>query len=70
MKLTQGDMKRIPVPVPSLEKQGEIVEKLDAVFTEIEKITNLTAIKKDFALMLRQSLLSEAFSPTDELVTA
>ena len=70
LKLTQGDMKRIPVPVPSLRKQGEIVEKLDAAFAEIEKITNLTAIKKDFALMLRQSLLSEAFSPSAEMVSA
>jgi type I restriction enzyme S subunit len=36
LKLTQGDMKRIPIPLPSLEKQREIVEKLDSVFAEID----------------------------------
>ena len=70
LKLTQGDLKRIPVPVPSLEKQGRIVEKLDAVFAEIDRLTNQNAIKKDFVGMLRQSFLNAAFSYTDELATA
>jgi restriction endonuclease S subunit len=58
-------MKRIPVPIPPLEKQREIVEKLDCAFSEIEKIKNQIAIKKDFAGMLRQSLLSQTFLPID-----
>jgi len=40
LKLTQGDMKRIPVPLPSLEKQREIVEKLDSAFAEIDLLDN------------------------------
>lgn len=36
LKLTQADMKRIPVPLPSLEKQHEIVEKLDNAFADID----------------------------------
>jgi type I restriction enzyme S subunit len=70
LKLTQGDMKRIPVPIPSLVKQREIVEKLDNVNNEIDRIRNKNAIKKDFAGMLRQSLLHQSFSPFDEKVSA
>jgi type I restriction enzyme S subunit len=36
LKLTQANMKRIPVPLPSLEKQVEIVEKLDRAFADID----------------------------------
>lgn len=70
LKLTQGDMRRIPVPIPPLEKQREIVEKLDCAFSEIEKIKNQISVKRDFAVMLRQSLLSECFSPVTEKVSA
>ena len=70
LKLTQGDMRRIPVPIPPLEKQREIVEKLDCAFSEIEKIKNQISVKRDFAVMLRQSLLSECFSPITEKVSA
>ncbi len=60
----------IPVPLPHLEKQHEIVEKLDLVFAEIETIRNQIAVERDFAVMLRQSLLSDAFSSTDEMASA
>ncbi len=62
LKLTQGDMKRIPVPLPSLERQFEIVAKLDSAFAEFDRIVNQIAIKKDLAMMLRKSILSESFS--------
>jgi restriction endonuclease S subunit len=63
-------MKRIPVPIPSLVKQREIVEKLDNVYEEIDRIRNKNAIKKDFAGNLRQSLLRQSFSRQDEKVSA
>jgi restriction endonuclease S subunit len=56
----------IEIPLPSLQKQRETVEKLDIAFAEIERIKNQIAVKKDFAGMLRQSLLSDYFSPKDE----
>ena len=68
--LNKGNLENISIFLPSLERQCEIVEKLDFAFAEIEKIKNQIAIKKDFSGMLRQSLLSEAFSPTDEKVSA
>jgi restriction endonuclease S subunit len=62
LKLTQGDMKRIPVPLPSLVKQEIIVEKLDKVFAEIEKLKNQISIEKEKISSLRQSILSNAFN--------
>lgn len=51
----------------SLDTQREIVEKLDLAFAEIDRIRNQIAIKKDFAIMFRQSLLKKSFSPSDEM---
>jgi type I restriction enzyme S subunit len=58
----------IEIPLPSLQKQRETVEKLDLAFTEIETMRNQIAVKQDFARMLRQSLLREAFSSKNEMV--
>jgi type I restriction enzyme S subunit len=60
----------IEIPLPSLQKQRETVEKLDLVFAEIETMRNQIAIKQDFAGMLRRSLLREAFSPKIETISA
>lgn len=59
----------IKVPLPTLEKQSEIVAKLDLAFVEIDRIRNQVAIQKDFALMLRKSLLDESFSPDNAKVS-
>jgi type I restriction enzyme S subunit len=75
MKLNDGtninnlkfsDIEDYEFPLPTLEKQRVIVSKLDNAFAEIEKIKNQIAIKQDFAGMLRQSLLSDSFSPNLE----
>jgi len=68
LKLTQGDMKRIPVPHPTMETQEKIVLKIDTAFEGIRNLTEQINQKKDFALALRQSLLSKAF--TQEEVVA
>ena len=60
----------IKVPVPTLEKQREIVATLDLAFVEIERIRNQIAIKKDFSGMLRKSLLNGSFSPNNETGSA
>jgi type I restriction enzyme S subunit len=62
LKLTQGDMKRIPVPHPNMETQEKIVLKIDSAFEVIGNLTEQINQKKDFALALRQSLLSSAFT--------
>jgi type I restriction enzyme S subunit len=62
LKLTQGDMKRIPVPLPNMETQEKIVLKIDLAFEGIRNLNEQINQKKDFALALRQSLLSSAFT--------
>ena len=62
LKLTQGDMKRIPVPVPDLDIQKKIVAKIDLVFEQIKEINFQISFKREFAKGLRQSLLSSAFT--------
>ena len=62
LKLTQGDMKRIPVPVPDLDLQKKIVAKIDLVFEQIKDINFQISLKREFAKELRQSLLNSAFA--------
>lgn len=69
-EISGSKLKTVEIPLPSLEKQYEIIDKLDVALECIDKIRNQIAIKKDFAVMLRQSLLSDAFSSTDEMVSA
>lgn len=62
LKLTQGDMRRIPVPLPNMEQQEKIVLKIDLAFEGFRNLTEQTNQKKNFALGLSQSLLSSAFT--------
>lgn len=62
LKLTQGDMRRIPVPLPNMEQQERIVLKIDLAFEGFRNLTEQTNQKKNFALGLSQSLLSSAFT--------
>ena len=50
------------IPLPPKEKQGQIVQKLDTAFAEIELLKAQIKIEKDCALALRQSLLSSALT--------
>ena len=69
--ISKGDIESFRVSIPeSIEEQLKIVEKLDKAFAGVEKMRNQIAIKKDLATMLRQSILNEALSQSDELVTA
>ena len=53
--------------LPSLEKQRDIVEKLDSAFAEIESLRAKLKIEKELAAALRQSLLSCAFTKEEEV---
>jgi type I restriction enzyme S subunit len=66
LKLTQGDMKRIPVPLPSLEKQREIVEKLDSAFAEIDLLDENLVQQKSAIAELRNAVLASAFDKAVE----
>ena len=61
-QLTIGKLKSIEVPVLSLKDQQVIVDRLDKVFSEIDKFKAQTSIQKKSATALRQSILSKAFN--------
>ncbi len=60
--IKMGNLTDAEIPLPPLEKQLEIVEKLDSAFGEIELLKAQIKLEKDYIVSLRQSLLSKAFS--------
>lgn len=61
-KLNQGQLKTIPVPLPPLLIQKEIVSKLDAIFAEIETATAAAETNAKNAEALYKSFLIELFT--------
>ena len=60
--INKDQISSIEIPVPSLEKQIEIINKLDIAFAEIESLKLQIKSEKDYVDTLRQSLLNNAFS--------
>lgn len=60
LKLTQGNLKSIPIPIPPLAEQQRIVAKLDAIFGHLdslrEKLNRIPDLLKNF----RQQVLTQA----------
>jgi type I restriction enzyme S subunit len=61
-----GNLTDAKIPLPSLEKQSQIVEKLDNAFSEINLLEENLRLSDDMTEQLLQSILSTAFnhSPT------
>lgn len=55
-------LKKYVVPVPPIEKQLEVVKKLDTVSLQTQKLQQLYRIKLQSLESLKQSLLTQAFS--------
>jgi restriction endonuclease S subunit len=66
-KLALFRIESLRIPIPSIEKQNEIVRKLDSAFVEIELLRLQFEIEKNYAASLRQSLLSQAFTQKEEV---
>lgn len=61
LKLTQAQMKKIPVPVPSEEEQSRIVARIEELFSELDNgVETLKKTKQQLAVY-RQAVLKEAF---------
>ena len=60
--LSMGTIRQIPVLLPSTEEQGEIVQKLDEILSEIENSEADIDEQILKAETLRQSILKQAFS--------
>jgi type I restriction enzyme S subunit len=61
LKLTQGALKRIPVPVPPLAEQHRIVEKIEELFLELDKGIETLKTAKQQLKVYRQAVLKYAF---------
>lgn len=66
-EISGSKLKTVLIPLPSLLKQSEVVEKLDKAFAEIDLIKEQIRKQKDYATALRQSLLSSAFAQEEEV---
>lgn len=60
--LNKEKLKKIQIPLPPLATQQKIVEKLDAIFAEIERATLATEANVKNAEALFQSYLTEVFN--------
>jgi restriction endonuclease S subunit len=67
-RISREKLGTIQIPNPSLEKQHEIVGKIDSAFVEIDLLKTQINMKKDLTATLRQSILSNAFSQEEAVV--
>ena len=63
--LNKKILEALPVKFPSLEKQRDIVKKLDSTFAEIELLEQNLGQNLLLVQQLFESLLSSAFTPTE-----
>jgi len=62
--IKMGNLTEAEIPLPSLEKQREIVEKLDSAFADIDLLEANLSLSEGKANQLLDSLLSSAFLST------
>lgn len=67
-RISRERLGTIMIPIPPLEEQHEIVEKLDRYSVEIELLKAHIQVEKAQAASLRQSLLSRAFTQEEAVV--
>lgn len=65
--INKGNLEKVRISIPSLEKQREIVQKLNSAYAEIDLFRNQIAMEKSYAIALRQSLLNSAFTQEEEV---
>ena len=68
LKLTQAEMKRIPVPIPPIPEQERIVARIEELFSQLDAgVETLKKTKAQLAVY-RQAVLKEAFGTIAERV--
>lgn len=61
LKLTQAQMKSIPIPVPPIDEQERIVSRIEELFSELDNgVETLRKTKQQLAVY-RQAVLKDAF---------
>lgn len=61
-KLNQGKMKSIPIPIPPLSEQKEIIRKFDVLSVEIKNLVSIYQDKLNDLEELKKSILQKAFN--------
>ena len=61
-KLNQKALNSIPIPLPSAEERKRLVETLDALSGDVERVSRLYRQKRAALAELRQSFLQKAFT--------
>ena len=69
LKLTQAEMKRIPVPVPPLSEQERIVARIEELFSQLDAGVETLKKTKAQLVVYRQAVLKEAFEDCIDSVT-
>lgn len=62
-----GELKKMHFPLPSLEKQREVVEKLDSAFAEIDFLEKNLSVQKSALSEISSGKLDQVFSLKNEL---
>lgn len=65
LKLTQAEMKRIPVPVPPLSEQERIVARIEELFSQLDAGVETLKKTKAQLVVYRQAVLKEAFNSAE-----
>ena len=66
LKLTQAQMKRIDVPIPSLAEQERIVARIEELFSQLDNGIKTLQKTKQQLEVYRQAVLKDAFSAYTE----
>lgn len=61
-KINQGDICSFLLPLPSVDEQGEMVNKIDEIFSQIDALEQWCASELIRSATLRQSILKDAFT--------
>lgn len=61
LKLTQAQMKMIPIPVPPIEEQERIVARIEELFSELDNGVETLRKTKQQLTVYRQAVLKQAF---------
>lgn len=69
LKLTQAEMKRIPIPVPPIQEQERIVARIEELLSQLDSgVETLKKTKAQLAVY-RQAVLKEAFDRANEKIS-
>lgn len=66
LKLTQAEMKKIPVPIPPLSEQEQIVARIEELYSQLDSGVETLKKTKQQVEVYRQAVLKEAFSNLEE----